>query len=223
MAVGTRFKAGFKMQLRQLGGTVLIHKNYGTPTQTTTEERGLKNNEKNRSNNVMFQFPERIDIQPGDVLQQKGASDLWRVTEIEDTVLGDVYIHFEAKVEKIGAAPSGSRTGDVIVQGPNYGGIQLNAAHGTQNISSQVLAISEPISKLRELLDNDEIDELDREEAENALERIMQLAHKEQTPNVLARIKEKLDVVNGTFSVATNLAKLAAPYIDAISTTIGLS
>jgi len=130
MSVGRQFKAGFNMVLRQLGGTVLIHKNYGAPNQTTAEERGLKNNEKNRPNNVLFQFSERIDIQPGDVLQQKGAADLWRVTEIEDTVQGEVYVHFEAKVEKIGAAPRFSRAGNVIVQDANYGGIQLNAAHG---------------------------------------------------------------------------------------------
>lgn len=223
MTVGMQFRAGFNMLLRQLGGTVLIHKDHGTPNQTTTEQRGLKNNEKGEPDKVMFQFPKRLDIQPGDVLQQKGAVDLWCVIETEDTVRGEVYIHFEAKVEKIGAAQRGSRTGNVIVQGANYGGIQFNAAHGIQNISSHVLSISEPISKLRELLKNDEIGDLDREEAENALDRITQLAQKEQTPNVLARIKEKLDVINGTFSVAQNLATLAVPYIDAIGKAIGLS
>ena len=223
MALGRQFKDGFDLMLRKIGGTVSIHKNYGRANQSTTEGRGLKSHEKNRPSNVMFQFPERIDIKPGDVLQQKGAADLWRVTEVEDTLQGDVYIHFEAKVEKIGAVQRGARTGNVIVQGANYGGIQLNAAHGVQNISSQVLAISEPISKLRELLNHDEIDELDREEADNALDRIAQLAQKEQTPNVLARIKEKLDVINGTFKVAQNLATSAAPYIDAIGKAIGLS
>ena len=223
MAVGRQFKAGFSMLLRQLGGTVLIHKDHGTPNQTTAEVRGLKNSEKNRPNNVMFQFPERIDIQPGDVLQQMGATDLWRVSEIEDTVHGDVYVNFEAKVEKIGAAARGARTGNVIVQGANYGGIQLNASHGTQNISSQVIAISEPISKLRELLKDKAIDQLDREEAEHALDRVVQLAQKESTPDVLARIKDKLDIVNSAFNVATNVATLAAPYIGAISNAIGLS
>ena len=224
MAVGRKFKAGFKLLLQQSGGTVLIHKNHGTPNQTTSEARALKNHEENLPNNVMFQFPERIDIQPGDVLQQKGASDLWRVTETEDTIHEDVYVYFETKVEKIGASSRGSRTGNnVIFHGANYGGIQLNASHGIQNISSQVVSISKPISHLRELLKNDDIDELDREEAENALERISQLAQKEHTPNVLARIKDKLDIVNGTFNVAANLAALASPYIGDISKAIGLS
>jgi hypothetical protein len=220
---GRQLKAGFKMLLTQVGGDVLIHRNHGAPDQTTCTARGLKNNKKNRPNEVMFQFPERVDIEHGDVLQQKGASDLWRVTETEDHVVSDTYLYFEAKVEMIGAAPRNSRTGNVIVQGHNYGGIQLNATRGTQNVSSQVVAISEPIYKLRELLKSGDIGELDREEAENALERISQLAQKERTPEVLGRIKDKLDVVNGIFAVAANLATLASPYIDVISRAIGLS
>jgi hypothetical protein len=48
-----------------MGGTVLVHKNWGTPQQTTVELRGLKNSEKNCPENVMFQFPERLDIAGG--------------------------------------------------------------------------------------------------------------------------------------------------------------
>jgi hypothetical protein len=85
-----------------MGGTGLVHKNWGTPQQTTVELLGLKSSEKNRPKNVMFQFPERLDIATGDVIQQKGAQDLWRVTDVEDSVHGDVYVYFEAKVEKTG-------------------------------------------------------------------------------------------------------------------------
>jgi len=205
--------------MRHLGCTILIHKHWGTPNQQTTEARGLKNSEKNRPNNVMFQFPEAMEIQAGDILQQKGARDLWRVTDVEDQIHGDVYVSFEAKVVKFSGSadrPTSSRS-HVIVQGSVYGGIQLDSPHATQNVSVQVLQIDENLRHLRELLQKATIPELDKEEAGHALDRISQLSRKERSPDVVSKLKEKLDLVKTTFAVAKDIATTAAPYIAAIA------
>ena len=219
---GRQFKNGFNMLFRQMKCTVFIHKNYDSDRQTTTEHLALKNNEKNKPSKVMFQFPERIDIEVGDVIQQKNAHDLWEVYETEDTVIGDVYIHFEAKVNKVGAAKPFQQGGNVIIQGPNYGAIQSNSPNATQNVIVNGTNISDQVAGLKKLLQNDEIDELDQDECNAALERIEQLAPRSEEPKVADKIKQKLDIVNGTFGVAKNLASLAAPYIETITNGLGL-
>jgi hypothetical protein len=98
MSDGLIFKQGFDMLLAHHGGNVLIHKGWGTPNQKTQKVRAIKNSEKDRPNDVMFQFPKQMDIQVGDVIQQEGARDLWEVVDTEDHVHLGIYVHFEAKV-----------------------------------------------------------------------------------------------------------------------------
>ncbi|WPD23453.1 MAG: hypothetical protein SD837_02570 [Candidatus Electrothrix scaldis] len=220
--VGRQFKRGFDMLFRKMKCTVYVHKKYGTNEQTTAEYQALKNNEKNRPSKVMFQFPERIDIDVGDMIQQKSANDLWEVYETEDTVIGDVFIHFEAKVNKAGAAKPFQHGGNVIIQGSNYGAIQSHSPQSTQNVVVNNTNISYPIGELRKLLDTDAIDELDREECHAALSRIEELATRPTDPRITERIKQKLDIVNGTFAVAKNVADFAAPYVGVIAAAFGL-
>ncbi|HEY6185775.1 MAG TPA: hypothetical protein VIW67_26270 [Terriglobales bacterium] len=84
MEFGKTMREGFEEMVRMLGCTVQIYKNLGTRDQKVTEVRGLKNSEKNRPDKVIFQFLEALDIQNGDILQQKGTRDLWRVIDTED-------------------------------------------------------------------------------------------------------------------------------------------
>ncbi len=201
-----------------MGGTILIHKKWGTEAQSTTEARGLKNSEKNRPDKVMFQFPEAMDIEVGDLLQQKGARDLWKVTEVEDTIHGDVYVLFEANVEKFNGtaqrAPSGRS--QVIVQGSVYGGIQLDSPNASQNISVQLFQVDENIRRLKDLIQGGNIPELDKEEAIQALERISQLSRKEKEPSVVSKMKEKLELVKTTIDLSKDIIAPAAPYIAAL-------
>lgn len=107
MSIGDNFKQAFKMIFELSAGPMLIHKRYGTPQVETVEIRGMKNNEKGRLDKVMFQFPERQNIEVGDVLQVKGANDLWRVIDTEEDIQNGVYVNFEAKVQKITGGPQG--------------------------------------------------------------------------------------------------------------------
>lgn len=221
MSIGNSMKNGFKQVFRSLGGTVLVHKNWGTPQQTTEEQGGLKNCEKNRPQNVMFQFPERLDIAAGDVIQQKGAQDLWRVTDVEDRVQGDFYVNFEAKVEKMSGPSKHPYSGaQVVVHGPNYGGIQIAGAQSNQNMTIKLACVQENLKHLRSLGATLPVSDLDKEELELALDRVGHLAAKPKTEEVVAKMNEKLNLVKSVFSVSKDVATLAMPYIGMIAEAV---
>ncbi len=221
MSAGHSFKQGFQSFLHSMGGTVFVHRHWGTPQQTTVELRGLKNSEKNRPHNVLFQFPERIDVSAGDVIQQKGALDLWRVVDVEDCVHGDIYVYFEAKVEKMSAPSKHAATGaQVVVHGPNYGGIQVAGTHSTQSMNVEILKIEENLKHLRSLAAQLPISDLEKEEVGLAIDRISQLAAKPRSGDVIVKTREKLDLVKSVFSISKDLAALAMPYIGLIADAI---
>jgi hypothetical protein len=202
------------------GCTIIVHKAWGTPEHSSFEVRGLKNSEKNRPQKVIFQFPESIDVQVGDFLQQKGARDMWRVVEVEDELQDDVYILFEARVEKAtgnGAELTRQSRPSVVIQGHVYGGVQIDSPNANQHVSVQLLQVDENIRKLRELMQNMSVDELEREDGLAALERISQLARKPKTPDVIKKAKEKLELVKAMFDLAKDVGTVAAPYITLLA------
>jgi len=199
------------------GAAVLIHKNFASSNQTTREVRGLKNNEKNKLDKVMFQFPEVEDINIGDVLQLKAGRDLWQVTETEDTIHGDVLTNFTAKVRKLNAPapaePRAKSANSLVIHGDVYGAVQIGNEHSSQSVLVQLTKVDQSISELKKLIPQAPASELDKEEALLALERLTQLSKKEKTPDVIARAKDKLEVVKNTLQTAVELGKVAAPYI----------
>ena len=139
MSLGHQVARAMSQAIRVTGGTVLIHKNWNTADQATTEARGLKTSEKNRPEEVLFLFLDDHDIQLGDVLQQKGARGLWKVVEIEDEVVDDVRVYVRVKVRNANDAPTRSSqplgSSQVTVHGPVYGGLQVGSPHGNQHVS----------------------------------------------------------------------------------------
>src|SRR5207302_11433811 len=118
-----------------------------------------------RPQNVMFQFPEAIDIQIGDFLQQKGARDLWRVVGVEDELEDDVYIMFEAKVEKAtgnAAAPAQHSRSSLVIHGHVYGGVQVGSPNASQHVTVQLLQVDENVRKLQPLMHDMPVDELEK-------------------------------------------------------------
>jgi hypothetical protein len=214
MSVGQIFRNSFERILDRMGGSVLAHRQWGTPAQRTIEVRGMKNSSKNRPQDVSFQFLDRIDIRPGDVLQQKGAQDLWRVTDVEDVVRGDVYNHFEASVERMSGAPVRTPSAaQVVIHGSNYGGVQVASPHGVQHVTAEVLQVDENIGQLRTLISRLQASDLEKEEIALALDRLAQLARKPRSEEVVSKANEKLELVKSAFSVSKELATLSAPHI----------
>jgi hypothetical protein len=95
MNAAVMLRRGFETLFRQFAGPVSIFRAYGKPEQTCKEFFAMKNSEKHRPSEVMFQFLEQLDISPGDVIQQQGSRDLWAVSETEDSVEAGVLICFE--------------------------------------------------------------------------------------------------------------------------------
>jgi hypothetical protein len=156
------------------------------------------------------------------VIQQKGAQDLWRVTDVEDTVHGDVYVHFEAKVEKMSGPGKHVHSGtQVVVHGPNYGGIQVAAGHSNQTMTVELALVHENLKQLRSLGATLPISDLDKEELGLAIDRVEQLAAKPKSQEVVAKVRDKLDLVKSVFSVSEDIAALAMPYIGMIAETVG--
>jgi hypothetical protein len=49
----------------------------------------------------MFQFPEKIDAAIGDVVQQKGSSEFWKIYRTEERIVTDEFICFIVHVKRI--------------------------------------------------------------------------------------------------------------------------
>ena len=98
---GKEFRSAFFQLLNTFGGQVTLHKNFNCSDVELVEITGMKNHEKGNPSNVMFQFPERVDANVGDVIQQKGSMDYWRIHKTEDKIVGDVFVYFITYVKRI--------------------------------------------------------------------------------------------------------------------------
>ena len=91
--------------------------------------------------------------------------------------------------------------------------IQFHSSNSSQTASVSILKIEESVKKLSELIGQSSVSDLDKEEANAALERIHQLAQKPKSVEVLTTANEKLELVKNTIGTAVELSKIAAPYI----------
>jgi len=222
MTNGELFKNSFNQMLELLGQTIIVHNNWGQPKASNFEVRGLKGSEQSQPHNVIFQFKERISLTVGSVLQLKSGSDLWRVVDTEDRIVADTYVSFKAKVVKISANGEEIQTGitsHAVFNAPIYGGVQIGERN-TQNISlSNVVDI---VAKLSELVKSSSLPELKKEDAIEAISRIPELAKKEQSKEVLERVKTRLDIVKSTIEVSGDIAKKAVPLVATLYKLFGL-
>ncbi len=171
----------------------------------------------------MFQFPQKVDVETGDVLQQEGASDLWEVYETEDHLVSGTYVHHDAYVHKYNGliGRQEEKHSSVHIGGDNLGGIQIGNKLSSQTVNVNVSPFYSELEALRDIVvDATDIDELDKEEVQLALDRVEELSQREdKPPSLLKRIKEKLDFVKTSIDLSEK-AIIAAPYIAAILSKI---
>ena len=98
MGTASLLRSQFKAALYTAGQSVLIHNDFNTSTGSSFEIRGLKSWMVNNPSQVVFQFPRRVDIRAGSVLQIRGRQELWKVVEVKDHLVGSEYIKFEVLV-----------------------------------------------------------------------------------------------------------------------------
>ncbi|MDH7444798.1 hypothetical protein [Aquimarina sp. 2201CG14-23] len=98
---GKEFRKGFFKLLDTFGGQIIIHKDFNCDNSSSYEVKGMKNHKKEDSSVVMFQFPEKIDVQVGDILQQKNSSEFWKIYKIEEKIVTNIFVCFILYVNKI--------------------------------------------------------------------------------------------------------------------------
>lgn len=106
-----------------------------------------------------------------------------------------------------------AQSASIVVHGNVVGGIQANSPNSMQMVSTSLTHLDESFTKLRECVEQSLADELDKEDASAALDLLRKLAQKPKSPEVFARAKEKLELVERTINTAAGLSKIAAPYI----------
>ncbi len=217
MSIGETARYAFEHMVEIMGESILAHKNWNTPQQTSVEVRGLKNSEPGRSRGTVFQFPKDPGLSVGDVLQQNGARDFWRVTELHDDVEAGVFIYLEARVENLHAkaqpARDTSQGHNVVVHGDVHGGIQVASRGSVQHNNVQISKIKNDLQQLKDLFASSALPDLEKEEAALALARITDLASRQKSPDILAKINGKLAELTTLAASVTSLATSAGPLI----------
>ena len=206
------------MLMDQFGGQIVVRRNVGTANESSATLRGMKNNEKNNRNKIMFQFPDPADVRVGDILQQQNSRDLWEVYEVEDIVMSGTFINLNAWVHKKEGTLGRQFAADpsIVIAGDNLGGIRIAGSKSNQSMNVTASAIRGEIAALRKVADEArDIEALDKEEMNLALDRIEELSMRKQSAGIVQRIKAKLDFVKVAMDVSERAA-VAAPYIAAI-------
>lgn len=98
---GKEFKRAFSILLNTVGGNVVLIRNFNCSNTELIELRGVKNSEKGNPSDHIFQFTDKLEVSNGDVIQQKGSTDYWKIWKTEDRIIGDEYICFIAHVKRI--------------------------------------------------------------------------------------------------------------------------
>ena len=219
MSVGHELKDANQELIDELGKTVNVYTDYQRDSLPSFEARSLQHTERGSGD---FRFLERYDIKKGSILQVKGARDLWKVIDTEDEVQDEVYVDFKVYVEKIdeqGNQIHVNNEGRLIINAPVQGGIQVGGSHNVQNVSININPkFDEAINTLRQLITNDkDLSEYQKEDAVEALQKLPELAKKEQSEETLKRAKDKLEIAKSVISISKDLAVVAGPYLLGIA------
>jgi len=139
--IGEAHRDAFEAIMEVMGQTIIVHENFNTPEVNSYEVKGLKNTEGKSSKQVIFQFPNQLDIPVGAVLQVKGSRDYWKVKDTEDIVEDEIFINFEVHVEKINITGQPTRPprslGDTYNLHGTHARVNIGSTDNSLNISNQ--------------------------------------------------------------------------------------
>ncbi len=125
------------------------------------------------------------------------------------------------EVENSRVERSRARGGDVYlthIHGPNYGGIQQGTHGSTQNITltnTNNPDFDRAIASLVELIRASQMPADDKQELEEEVGKVNNLALKEPAPGLLERAKNRLDLIKVAIT-GTDIAIKAAPHLDTL-------
>jgi len=205
----------FRAVVEREGSTIVVYKNCGKLGETSVELKGVKNNRKGRPHAVIFQFLDDPGVTRGDVIKLKAGSQLWRVTNKSETIVGDSILSHDVDVESTSStAVTPAKAGhSIVVHGPVHGGIQIDSPNASQ-VNLVQTGISTTIRELKELFQGSSLTELDKEEATLALSRIGDLSAKSKSPELLAKVAEKIGYLKKIAADAGAIGTTALPLLE---------
>ncbi len=211
MSIGRAYRKRFEAMMRLKGQTIVVHENFNTPEATYFEVKGLRDPENSRQ--VIFQFPEAVEIPVGAVLQVKGSRDYWKVTDTEDIMESGVFINFETRVEKINLSGEPMRpmpkAGDTFnLQGANSR-VNIQSQDHSVNISHQLT--ENVFADMRQVIQNQIQNEVERAEILKSLEEL-------ETAKGTSRFVQKYQ--NFVATAADHIG-LLSPFIPALTQMLG--
>jgi len=222
---GETFKGVFQNFYNSYGQIITVIRNYGSPEESSFDLRALKNSKKGRPDDVMFQFAEQVDVRIDDIIKLKQGRDLWKVYDIEDKIIGDVYVNFEAKVVKVnpnGIEITKNKKEQTVFNAPIYGGVQVGGQNNSQNISINIQnEIDKILNELQKVIVKSNIEELQKEDAEEAIIRISKLSKQEQNEQTISRLKSRIELLREIINTGKELAPLATPLIISLAKLFG--
>jgi hypothetical protein len=213
MANGGFMKAAMEQMLVYQGQTVIVYNDWKTTSETQVEVRALKGKKS-------FEFTEIGDVRLDSVLQVKGGSDYWRVIDIEENFDGNAIYCYKVSVSRLDGQgnpvkSSYPQQASAVFHGDFIGAFQQGGSQNTQTVNIQInTQFDNAFNKVLELLQKDTtLDDYQKEDAIDALQKLPDLAKKEPSESIMKRAKEKLDLITSTISVSKETAIIAAPYL----------
>lgn len=171
----------------------------------------------------IFKFDADDEVSMGSNIRVENGKDIWRVVDIMDEMS-----RFEGKighkvfVQRVGhngqlidhnAESRASFYGPTAIGVMQVGGVG-NTATGSALVNVQA---EQTINKLMEVFQkSDEIEDTDKEQALEALEKITQLSRREQTRGVLDWIKRSVTTVAEIATRGQQLATVVMPLVEEI-------
>lgn len=234
--VGEDHRDAFETEVEVSGQSIIIHKQFNTPTVSSFEAKGLKNTQEKNPKQVVFQFLDALSIAVGDVLQIKTARDLWRVIDTEDVVIDETFINFDVFVEKINPLGQPMRNysrGNTFQINLSNSAMNLligNAINDVQHISSNVsmlaesgkIEIAEALKKLTEgVAESTELSDEDKADVLQNLEELSRQAALEPDQRKAGVIKSILLGISYTLAAAGGSAEVWSTWGPAIRAYFG--
>ena len=218
MGAGEQFKRSLNILFQQLKSSILVYKDYENDKQNVIEVVGMKNHEKGHRDKVMFQFQDYVDIEVGDVLQQKNARILWKVYELDELVVNDTLVHFDAKVRKLDAlGPMPATTPSVTIAISDVSGNVQIAGHNAQQTITSNSTVNNAIGELQKILEEKTLTEEQIEIIADALDVIENAVAKEKTLALLDRVSKKVTQISSIFHSVEGMGARAMGYIKIIT------
>ena len=172
----------------------------------------------------VFQFADPIQLLVGDLLQEEGAENVWKVTEVDDHVHAGTFVKrhaFVAPAAGAGGLPVQPHTSVTI--GSIVGGVQVASPGSTQTVTvAAEPTVVAALAELRRLVADSDLDEFDREDAQHLVTQVESLAARPPSDKARLKINEKLAAVVSAITISEKLRDAATPLIGRLAELLGV-